>query len=182
MSEIVNMVASTQVTESIDLYEVSDTLNIDYEAEQFPGMVYRVADPKVCILLFRSGKAVVTGAKSKEAVEKGLRIMVEDLANHGFEMWPLNSDDISLENIVVTYNHGDLLDLSTLSLHMQFDKTEYEPEVFPGLIYRIDEPKSVCLVFSSGKCVITGCKSEDEAQEATDHLVDQLNSMPAFSY
>jgi transcription initiation factor TFIID TATA-box-binding protein len=182
MSEIVNMVASTQVTESIDLYEVSDTLNIDYEAEQFPGMVYRVADPKVCILLFRSGKAVVTGAKSKEAVEKGLKIMVEDLTNHGFEMWPLKPEDISLENIVVTYNHGAMLDLSTLSLHMQFDKTEYEPEVFPGLIYRIDEPKSVCLVFSSGKCVITGCKSEGEAEEATDHLIDQLNSAPSFDF
>ena len=182
MSEIVNMVASTQLTESIDLYEVSDTLNIDYEAEQFPGMVYRVADPKVCILLFRSGKAVVTGAKSKEAVEKGLNILIDDLTANGFEMWPFNPEDISLENIVVTYNHGDVLDLTSLSLHMQFDKTEYEPEVFPGLIYRIDEPKSVCLVFSSGKCVITGCKSEEDANEATDHLIDQLNTMPTFNF
>ena len=182
MSEIVNMVASTQLTESIDLYEVSDTLNIDYEAEQFPGMVYRVADPKVCILLFRSGKAVVTGAKSKEAVEKGLNILIDDLTANGFEMWPFKAEDISLENIVVTYNHGDVLDLTSLSLHMQFDKTEYEPEVFPGLIYRIDEPKSVCLVFSSGKCVITGCKSEEDANEATDHLIDQLNTMPTLNF
>ena len=64
---------------------------------------------------------------------------------------------------------------------MPFDKTEYEPEVFPGLIYRIDEPKSVCLVFSSGKCVITGCKSEAEAEKATEQLIEQLDvEMPTF--
>ena len=61
---------------------------------------------------------------------------------------------------------------------MPFDKTEYEPEVFPGLIYRIDEPKSVCLVFSSGKCVITGCRSEDEAELATEQLIEQLDIAP----
>lgn len=178
MSNVVNMVASTQLTESIDLYDVSNKLGINYEAEQFPGMVYRVATPKVCILLFRSGKAVVTGAKSEEDVTAGLQVLHDDLTDNGYEMWPYQPEDISIENIVVTYEYGSDLDLSHLIFTMPFDKTEYEPEVFPGLIYRIDEPKSVCLVFSSGKCVITGCKSEGEAELATEQLVEQLDVEP----
>ena len=178
MSNVVNMVASTQLTESIDLYDVSNKLDINYEAEQFPGMVYRVTTPKVCILLFRSGKAVVTGAKSEEDVTAGLQVLHDDLTDNGYEMWPYQPEDISIENIVVTYEYGSDLDLSHLIFSMPFDKTEYEPEVFPGLIYRIDEPKSVCLVFSSGKCVITGCKSETEAERATEQLVEQLDIAP----
>ena len=181
MSDIVNMVASTQLTESIDLYDVSAKMGITYEAEQFPGMVYRVATPKVCILLFRSGKAVVTGAKSEEDVSAGLKVLHDDLTDNGYKMWPFDTESISIENIVVTYEYGNDLDLSHLIFSMPFDKTEYEPEVFPGLIYRIDEPKSVCLVFSSGKCVITGCKSESEAESATEQLIEQLDvEMPTF--
>ena len=59
--EVVNMVASTQYCRSLDINDIADTLEIDYEQEQFPGMVYRVTTPKVCLLLFRSGKAVATG-------------------------------------------------------------------------------------------------------------------------
>ena len=63
-NKIVNVVASTQLTDTLDLYDIADILDKDYEAEQFPGLTYRVEDPKVCVLLFRSGKAVATGAKS----------------------------------------------------------------------------------------------------------------------
>lgn len=178
MSDIVNMVASTQLTESIDLYDVSHKLGITYEAEQFPGMVYRVTTPKVCILLFRSGKAVVTGAKCEEDVAEGLKVLHDDLTTNGYDMWPYIPEDIQIQNIVVTYEYGSDLDLSHLIFSMPFDKTEYEPEVFPGLIYRIDEPKSVCLVFSSGKCVITGCRSKEEAELATEQLIEQLDIAP----
>ncbi|HAI44963.1 MAG TPA: TATA-box-binding protein, partial [Maribacter sp.] len=70
--------------------------------------------------------------------------------------------------------HGSKIDLSNLMLHLPFDKTEYEPEQFPGLIYRIDNPKVVFLIFSSGKCVITGAKDFEEAQYAEDLFKDEL--------
>lgn len=177
------MVVSTQLTDSIDLYDVSAKLSIDYEAEQFPGMVYRVTKPKVCILLFRSGKAVVTGAKSEKDVKKGLKILHDDLTKNGYDLWAYNKTSVNIENIVVTYEWtGGDLDLSNLIISMPFDKTEYEPEVFPGLIYRIDNPKSVCLVFSSGKCVITGCKSKEEAEVATKQLIHELTIAPSSEY
>jgi transcription initiation factor TFIID TATA-box-binding protein len=150
----------------------------DYEAEQFPGLTYRVEDPKVCVLLFRSGKAVATGAKSVDDIHAAFQKVHNELTDAGFELWDFDQDSIEIQNLVVTHNYGETLDLSELIITMPFDKTEYEPEVFPGLIYRIDDPKSVCLVFSSGKCVITGCKSLDEAEEATEHLVEELNLLP----
>lgn len=177
-NQIVNVVASTQLTESLDLYDIADILDKDYEAEQFPGLTYRVDDPKVCVLLFRSGKAVATGAKSVDDIHAAFQKVHNELSDAGFELWPFDQDSIEIQNLVVTHNYGNTLDLSELIITMPFDKTEYEPEVFPGLIYRIDDPKSVCLVFSSGKCVITGCKSLDEAEEATDHLVEELNLLP----
>lgn len=177
-NQIVNVVASTQLTESLDLYDIADILDKDYEAEQFPGLTYRVEDPKVCVLLFRSGKAVATGAKSVDDIHAAFQKVHNELTDAGFELWDFDQDSIEIQNLVVTHNYGNTLDLSELIITMPFDKTEYEPEVFPGLIYRIDDPKSVCLVFSSGKCVITGCKSLDEAEEATEHLVEELNLLP----
>jgi transcription initiation factor TFIID TATA-box-binding protein len=177
-NQIVNVVASTQLTESLDLYDIADIMDKDYEAEQFPGLTYRVEDPKVCVLLFRSGKAVATGAKSVDDIHAAFQKVHNELTDAGFELWDFDQDSIEIQNLVVTHNYGETLDLSELIITMPFDKTEYEPEVFPGLIYRIDDPKSVCLVFSSGKCVITGCKSLDEAEEATEHLVEELNLLP----
>jgi transcription initiation factor TFIID TATA-box-binding protein len=177
-NKIVNVVASTQLTDTLDLYDIADILDKDYEAEQFPGLTYRVEDPKVCVLLFRSGKAVATGAKSIEDIHAAFRKVHAELTEAGFDLWDYKDVEIEVQNLVVTHNYGAKLDLSELIITMPFDKTEYEPEVFPGLIYRIDDPKSVCLVFSSGKCVITGCKSIEEAEEATAHLVDELKLLP----
>jgi transcription initiation factor TFIID TATA-box-binding protein len=174
-NKIVNVVASTQLTDSLDLYDVADIMDKDYEAEQFPGLTYRVDNPKVCVLLFRSGKAVATGAKSIEDIEAAFKVVHSELSAEGFELWDFDKEMITVQNLVVTHNYGTNLDLSELILTMPFDKTEYEPEVFPGLIYRIDDPRSVCLVFSSGKCVITGCRSVEDANEAADHLISELD-------
>lgn len=174
-NEVVNMVASTQYCTSLDINDVADELNINYEQEQFPGMVYRVAKPKVCILLFRSGKAVATGAKSEKDIETAFRQLHKVLKEKGFLTTTFKKEDIILQNIVVTHDYGEDLDLNTLVFYLPFDKCEYEPEQFPGLIYRLDEPSAVCLIFSSGKCVITGCSSIAEAEEAAVLLNEELN-------
>jgi transcription initiation factor TFIID TATA-box-binding protein len=171
MAKIVNIVASTRYASSIDVNEVADLLHIDYEQEQFPGMVYRVANPKVCILLFRSGKAVATGAKDVESIEVAFNILRGELETHDFELWDRESCEIITHNIVTTCDISDVMadnkiNLSNLMILLPFEKTEYEPEQFPGLIYRIDDPNVVYLIFSSGRCVITGSKDFEEAQKA----------------
>lgn len=179
-NEVVNMVASTQYCPSLDINEVADELEIDYEQEQFPGMVYRVIKPKVCILLFRSGKAVATGAKSEKDIETAFKELHTVLKKKGFLNNDFDPKGITLQNIVVTHDYGEGLDLNTLVYALPFDKCEYEPEQFPGLIFRLDSPSAVCLIFSSGKCVITGCSSIAETEEAAEMLNDELNDAKSY--
>ena len=103
--KIVNMVASTRLTDTIDLYDVANTLDLDFEAEQFPGMVYRVGEdthgegaPKVCLLLFGSGRLVATGAKSYDDVVIAMNHIFDDLKNHEFELWDFDEDNIQVQN------------------------------------------------------------------------------------
>lgn len=184
MAEIVNIVASQRMTSNIDVNEVADCLDIDYEQEQFPGMVYRSIEPKVCVLLFRSGKAVATGAKSLEDIEIAFDKLRADLEEHEFELWSKENCETILHNIVVTSDFSNIigdakLNLSRLMLYLPFDKVEYEPEQFPGLIYRINDPNVVFLIFSSGRCVITGSKDYAEALDAEQILKDELLAIKA---
>jgi transcription initiation factor TFIID TATA-box-binding protein len=180
MAEVVNIVASMRMTNSIDVNAVADELEIDYEQEQFPGMVYRVENPKVCLLLFRSGKAVATGAKDVESVDIAFKRLREDLEKNNFDLWDEKDCEVHLHNIVMTSDLSEIvagkIDLSNLMLHLPFDKTEYEPEQFPGLIYRLDDPAVVFLIFSSGRCVITGANQFEDAERAESVLRDELAS------
>ena len=183
-TKIVNMVASARITEHIDLHEVADTLDLHFEAEQFPGMVYRVGEathgegaPKVCLLLFGSGRLVATGATSYEDVVAAMKHIYEDLETHGFELWPFMEEDILVQNIVMTYTYGHALHLHDLVLALPFERCEYEPEQFPGLIFRLKETSGVCLIFGSGKCVVTGTKSVEEAESAIQELTEVLNDI-----
>jgi transcription initiation factor TFIID TATA-box-binding protein len=178
MAEVVNIVASMRLVDSIDVSAVADELNIDYAQEQFPGMVYRVEEPKVCLLLFRSGKAVATGATSVEDVDSAFRQLRKDLIDNDFEVWDEDRCFSTIHNIVMTTDLSDnvegKIDLSSLMLHLPFEKTEYEPEQFPGLIYRLDDPQVVFLIFSSGRCVITGSCDFELSYEAEEVLRDEL--------
>tara|TARA_R110000824_G_scaffold5793_7_gene26648 strand:+ start:2477 stop:3037 length:561 start_codon:yes stop_codon:yes gene_type:complete len=185
MVKVVNLVASTRYIDTLDVNEVAECLGIDYEQEQFPGMVYRSVDPKVCILLFRSGKAVATGAQNIEDIEVAFNRLRTDLDSNGFKLWDDKDCDVSVHNMVVTCDVSDVLgttklNLTNLMITLPFAKTEYEPEQFPGLIYRIDDPKVVFLIFSSGRCVITGSKSMDEAEEAEQILRDELMAVASW--
>ena len=175
MLKVVNLVASTRYIDTLDVNDVADCLGIEYEQEQFPGMVYRSIDPKVCILLFRSGKAVATGAQNIEDIKIAFERLRDDLEIHDFELWDSINCDIVVHNMVVTCDISDVLDstkinLTDLMLMLPFSNTEYEPEQFPGLIYRITDPDVVFLIFSSGRCVITGSKNIEEAKEAEQIL------------
>ena len=102
---VVNVVASTRVAEELDLPDIAIQLNCEYEPEQFPGVVYRVVDPKLAILMFRSGRAVCTGGKNEDNIQTGIERMIGDLRNAGIETW-------DLKDVAVSYAH--LRDHATL--------------------------------------------------------------------
>ena len=168
---IQNIVASVTVGEAIDLDAVVMNFpSVEYRPEQFPGLVFRLEKPKTTTLIFRSGKMVCTGAKStrdvQEAVEKILQVMKEKgIINHG-------EPRIQIQNIVATATLGGDIDIEKAAYML--GRTMYEPEQFPGLIYRMDEPKVVFLIFASGKVVIVGAKSKEEPTLAARRLKESL--------
>ena len=100
---VVNVVASTRVAEELDLPDIAIQLNCEYEPEQFPGVVYRVVDPKLAILMFRSGRAVCTGGKNEENIHEGITRMIGDLRAAGIETWEIEDVKIEVQNMVATY-------------------------------------------------------------------------------
>ena len=150
--KIENIVASASIGKDIVLTEVSEALEgVNFNREPFPGLVFKLKDPKTAALIFSSGKLVCTGAKSiddsKLAIKKTVDLMrtIDTEIPHEF--------DIKIQNIVASANLESTLNLEAVALELE--DTEYEPEQFPGLVYRLSDPKVVLLLFGSGKVVCT---------------------------
>ena len=164
---IENVVASATLDQKIDLVSIMKVFrNVEYRPKQFPGLVFRLKRPKTATLIFGSGKMVCTGAKSEKLAQSAVKKVVRELKNSGIII--LGRPKIVIQNIVASANLGGRIDLEKAAEIM--DNVMYEPEQFPGLIYRMKEPKVVMLLFASGKLVCTGAKHEDMVREAVEKL------------
>jgi transcription initiation factor TFIID TATA-box-binding protein len=176
---IENVVASATLKQNIDLNSVVKAFpSVEYRPEQFPGLVFRLKKPKTATLIFGSGKMVCTGAKSERQAKTAVRKVVRELKNNGIVI--VGKPIIVVQNIVASASLGGRIDLekSTYTL----GRTMYEPEQFPGLIYRMEEPKVVILLFASGKLVCTGAKHEDEVYESVTKLHVRLETDELIYY
>ncbi len=173
---IENIVASTTLADELDLNKIALALEgAEYEPDQFPGLIYRLKEPKTAVLIFRSGKVNCTGAKDLESVYKTIRTIVEKLKKAGIDVY--DEPEIVVQNIVAVYDLGVELNLIKIAMSLGLENVEYEPEQFPGLVYRIEEPKVVLLLFGSGKVVCTGAKKEEEIVEAVKKLRQELQNI-----
>jgi transcription initiation factor TFIID TATA-box-binding protein len=173
---IENVVASTGIGQELDLQSVAmDLEGADYDPEQFPGLVYRTQNPKSAALIFRSGKIVCTGAKSTDAVHESLHIVFDKL--RALEIPVEDDPEITVQNIVTSADLGVNLNLNAIAIGLGLENIEYEPEQFPGLVYRISDPNVVALLFGSGKLVITGGKDPSDAEKAVDNIVARLDEL-----
>ncbi|MCY0861911.1 MULTISPECIES: TATA-box-binding protein [Metallosphaera] len=171
---IENIVATVTLEQTLDLYAMERSVpNVEYDPDQFPGLIFRLESPKVTSLIFKSGKMVVTGAKSTEELIKAVKRIIKSLRRYGIRIG--GKPKIQIQNIVASAN---------MHVHVNLDKAAfllennmYEPEQFPGLIFRMDEPRVVLLIFSSGKMVITGAKREDEVYKAVKKIFDKLEEL-----
>lgn len=178
MPEVIveNIVASTSFAEKLDLDVIAQSLeDAEYEPEQFPGLVYRLEDPKTATLLFRSGKANCTGAKNVEDVKRTVDIIGDKLRNFDVDVY--ENPKIVIQNIVAISDLGTDLNLNEVAIGLGLEKVEYEPEQFPGLVYRLDEPKVAMLLFGSGKIVCTGARETEDVSLAVDKLSEELASL-----
>ena len=174
--KIENIVASGVIAESIDLVEFSGKVeNCELNKKRFPGAVYRIADPKIACLIFSSGKIVITGVRNDKALSDGLAIVIQSLKDAGIE--PLKDPRVAITNMVCSYNLERYINLNRMSVTLNIENVEYEPEQFPGLVYRIADPKIVVLIFSSGKIILTGGKTLEDVKRGLDILEKKLESI-----
>jgi transcription initiation factor TFIID TATA-box-binding protein len=176
---IENVVASAALNQRVDLNAiVKGYPGVEYRPEQFPGLVFRLKRPKTATLIFSSGKMVCTGAKSEKEARRAVLTVVKELKKGGIII--VNKPDLRVVNMVASASLGGKIDLEQAV--GKLGKTMYEPEQFPGLIYRMDEPKVVILVFASGNLVCTGAKREQDVYDAVHKLHRILEEQQLIFY
>jgi transcription initiation factor TFIID TATA-box-binding protein len=159
---IENVVASATLKQTIDLNAVVKTFpSVEYRPEQFPGLVFRLKKPKTATLIFNSGKMVCTGAKSENQAKKAVRKVVRELKSNGILI--TGKVEIQVQNIVASASLGGKIDLEKSAFTL--GRTMYEPEQFPGLIYRM-----------------SGAKKEEEVYTAVNKLHQNLEDEALIYY
>lgn len=172
---IENVVASASLGVSLDLESIALALDgAEYEPERFPGLIYRLKEPKTAMLLFQSGKVVCTGGKSWKQVDTTLRIVSELIRRTGQKI-PIHPK-IQVQNIVATADLQSEINLNSVAITLGLERVEYEPEQFPGLVCRINEPRVVVLLFGSGRLVCTGARRPTDVQLAVQSIKDELQA------
>ena len=173
--KIENVVATVNlvITEKMDLNQIArkhgDT---EYNPERFPGLVMRIQDPKATFLIFSTGKMVVTGLRRADEAARGVEKAIKNIKKAGIKV---ANPEITIQNIVASGDLHTNIDLNMAAIVME--NVMYEPEVFPGLIYRMKEPKTVFLIFSTGKIVCTGAKNSEVVREAVLNLNKVVREM-----
>ena len=173
--KIENVVATVvvEITEKIDLNQIARKhADVEYNPERFPGLVMRIEKPKATILIFSTGKMVVTGLRKASEAERVVDKVVKNIRKAGIKV---SNPEITIQNIVASGDLHTNIDLNMAAIVMEY--AMYEPEVFPGLIYRMQDPKTVFLIFSTGRIVCTGAKRKEIVKEAVKKLNLQVREL-----
>ncbi|KAK4359533.1 hypothetical protein RND71_021762 [Anisodus tanguticus] len=166
-----NIVSTVNLDCKLDLKAIAlQARNAEYNPKRFAAVIMRIREPKTTALIFASGKMVCTGAKSEQQSKLAARKYARIIQKLGF---PAKFKDFKIQNIVGSCDVKFPIRLEGLAYaHGAF--SSYEPELFPGLIYRMKQPKIVLLIFVSGKIVITGAKVRDETYTAFENIYPVL--------
>ena len=176
---IENVVGTGTLNQRIDLNAVvKGNPGVEYRPKQFPGLVFRLKRPKTATLIFNSGKMVCTGAKSEKEARRAVMKVVKELKKSGIII--IGKPEIKVVNMVASANLSGRIELEDCAYSL--GRTMYEPEQFPGLIYRMDEPKVVILLFASGKLVCTGAQHEKDVYLAVNKLHQRLEDQKLIYY
>jgi len=174
--KIQNIVATTSLGKDVPLTKLAKNVaNTEYNPEQFPGLVLRIKEPKSAVLVFSSGNLVCTGTKSVAQVKLVIQQVIKILRKINVRV--TDKPKITVQNIVASGNINMKLNLNYLTLELE--NTEYEPEQFPGLVYKLIEPNATFLLFSNGKLVCTGTKNNQQLNDSMEQLIKVLKEAEA---
>jgi transcription initiation factor TFIID TATA-box-binding protein len=169
-----NIVATVNLGARVDLRTIAQTArNAEYNPRRFAAVIMRIREPRTTALIFASGKMIVTGAKTKEDSKTGARKYVAIIQRCGFP--DVAYGDYKVQNMTASTDTGFPIRLEGL-IFAHANYCTYEPELFPGLVYRLPDPKCVLLIFVSGKVVLTGAKTEEAMTLAFQKLFPVLVS------
>jgi len=179
MVSIENVVASATVDQKMDLIEITKKFpETEYHPDQFPGLVFRIQSPKTATLIFTSGKMVCTGSKSADMAVKAVNTVVSQLRKQKIKV--KKNAVVTIQNMVASGNLGGKIHLEQAARTLP--RSMYEPEQFPGLIHRMLDPKTVLLLFASGKLVCTGAKKEEDVYRAVHNVHTSLEEKDLMIY
>ena len=169
--KVQNIVATTSLGKPVSLTKMARTQsNTEYNPEQFPGLVLRVKKPKSAVLVFSSGNLVCTGTKSIGQVKQVIAQVIKQLKKINVRV--TDKPKVNVQNIVASGSIDLALNLNLLALELE--NTEYEPEQFPGLVYKLAEPTATFLLFSNGKLVCTGTKNRAQLEDSMKQLIKNV--------
>jgi len=176
---IVNVVATATIEQRLDLKDITKKFpEIEWNPNLFPGAVFRIKSPKTATLLFRTGKMVCTGSKSEELARKAVKTVVQKLRKGKIKI--KKEATVTIQNIVASISLGGRVDLEQTARTLP--RSMYEPEQFPGLIHRMLDPKTVILIFSTGKLVCTGGKTVKDVYRSVNNLHSMLEEKNLMIY
>ena len=177
--EIVNVVASATIDQKLDLNDIQKKFpDVEYNPDLFPGAVLKLQNPKASTLLFSTGKMVCTGSRSEDMARKAVKKVVQKLRKGKIKI--KKDAVVTVQNIVSSINLGGKIDLERTARTLP--RSMYEPEQFPGVIHRMVDPKTVILLFASGKLVCTGAKTEKDVYRSVNNLHSRLEELDLMLY
>ncbi|KXA90868.1 hypothetical protein AKJ57_03405 [candidate division MSBL1 archaeon SCGC-AAA259A05] len=139
-----------------------------YDPSVFPGIAYSPPDSEASFLIFSTGKVNCVGAKSVEGAREAIRDLTDEIRESGVEALP--EPEVEVENIVASLDFGREFDVERIA--RSFRNVQYEPDVFPGLVFKLDDPKATVLLFPEGKGVCVGVKSEEDVGRAAERVTE----------
>ncbi|UCD03146.1 MAG: TATA-box-binding protein [Candidatus Aenigmatarchaeota archaeon] len=174
--KVENVVVFATLGNNIPLEKISHELEAaEYSPESFPGVIYRIKDPMVAALIFSSGKIVCTGARSIDTAKTAVQKVIVDLRNLGIDI--PEKYDLRVENIVASTQIEAKEKLALDEIALMLENSEYEPESFPGLVFRLPEPRVAFLLFGTGKIICTGSRNEDDIHLALGNFKEKLEEL-----
>ncbi|UDF60535.1 TATA-box-binding protein [Halobacterium sp. BOL4-2] len=179
MVEIVNVVASGALDVELDLKRLADDIGepvARYDPDKYPGMYLRFEEDAPLITVYRTGKFIITGADSEDESYSLRKQFLNLFSDMGVIEEP-EDEWFAIQNYVCTAELGQSLNLNALAIGLGLEKTEYEPEQFPGLIHRPEGADGVVLLFATGKVVITGCRTLEAAGDIFVDLTETVSEL-----
>jgi len=174
--KVENVVVFVTLGNKIPLDKISnDLVSAEYAPESFPGVIYRIKEPRAAALIFSSGKIVCTGTRSVNEAKIAVHKVVDDMRKLGIDM--PEKFEISVENMVCSTQISTPEKLSLDEIAFSLENSEYEPESFPGLVFRVQDPRVAFLLFGTGKIICTGGRNVEDIQAALAKFEKRLVSV-----